>query len=242
MKGIILAGGIGSRLFPLTKLLNKHMLPVYDKPMIFYPLRTLIDTSIEEILIISGRSHAGHFLELLGSGSKWGVSFTYKISNEPSSVVDSIELCEDFVGEDNVTVILADNIFQNNIRESVNSFNMGAKIFLKPVTNAYRFGVAELEDDKLISIEEKPTKPKSNYVVTGLYIYDSEVFNVIRKLKSRESNKLKITDINNYYIDRGIMKYEVLDGYWIDAGTFDSLLQASIMVRKYRDFFLFPNH
>jgi glucose-1-phosphate thymidylyltransferase len=234
MKGIVLAGGTGSRLTPLTKIINKHMLPVYDKPMIYYPLRTLIEAGIDEILIISGRSHAGHFLELLGSGSEWGVSFTYKIPNEPGSVVESLELCEDFAEGGNVTVILADNIFQDNVRADVNSFKNGAKVFLKEVTNAYRFGVAELKGDKLIGIEEKPDKPKSNYAVTGIYIYDSEVFNVIKRLKSSVMDTIEMTDVNNHYINQGVMDYKVLDGYWGDAGTFEGLLQASMIVRKYQ--------
>ncbi len=234
MKGIVLAGGTGSRLTPLTKIVNKHMLPVYDKPMIYYPLRTLIEAGIDEILIISGRSHAGHFLELLGSGSEWGVSFTYKIPNEPGSVVESLELCEDFAEGGNVTVALADNIFQDNVRADVNSFKNGAKVFLKEVTNVYRFGVAELKGDKLTGIEEKPDKPKSNYAVTGIYIYDSEVFNVIKRLKSSVMNKIEITDVNNHYITQGVMGYKVLDGYWSDAGTFEGLLQASMIVQKYQ--------
>lgn len=234
MKGVILAGGTGSRLHPLTKVTNKHLLPVYDKPMIYYPIETLINAGINDIMIVSGKGHAGHFLELLGSGVDCGVHFTYEIQDKAGGIAQALSLAEDFVDGDNVTVILGDNIFQNNIKEDVKSFKNGAKIFLKEVPDAHRFGVAELEGEKVIGIEEKPKIPKTNFAVTGLYIYDSEVFNCIKTLKPSGRGELEITDVNNYYINKGLMEYGALEGYWSDAGTFESLLKASIMVKQYK--------
>lgn len=232
MKGIILAGGTGSRLYPLTKVTNKHLLPVYDKPMIFYPIQTLINAGIKEIMIVSGRGHAGHFLELLGSGADHGVHFTYEIQEQAGGIAQALSLAEDFVDGDSVTVILGDNIFQDDIKEDVANFNDGARIFLKEVSDAHRFGVAELKGDKVIGIEEKPKEPKSNFAVTGLYIYDSKVFSAIKTLKPSGRGELEITDVNNYYINKGAMKYGILEGFWSDAGTFESLLRASIMVKN----------
>jgi len=235
MKGIILAGGTGSRLYPLTKVTNKHLLPVYDKPMIYYPLQTLIDAGLDDILIVSGRGHAGHFLELLGSGSEWDVRLTYEIQDEAGGIAQALGLAEGFADEEDVVVILGDNIFQDSIREDVHSFLEGGRIFLKKVPDANRFGVAELDGGRVIGIEEKPEVPKSNYAVTGLYMYDGEVFDVISMLEPSGRGELEITDVNNYYIDQGRMSYKVLDGYWSDAGTFESLLSAGIMVEKYRE-------
>jgi glucose-1-phosphate thymidylyltransferase len=232
MKGIILAGGTGSRLYPLTKVTNKHLLPVYDKPMIYYPLQTLVDAGLDEILIVSGRGHAGHFLELLGSGSEWGVRITYEIQDEAGGIAQALGLAKGFADEEDVIVILGDNIFQDSIREDVSGFKGGSKIFLKEVPDAQRFGVAELDGDRVIGIEEKPEVPRSNFAVTGLYMYDSKVFEVIRTLKPSGRGELEITDVNNYYIDLGRMGYKVLDGYWSDAGTFESLLRAGVMVEK----------
>jgi glucose-1-phosphate thymidylyltransferase len=231
MKGIILAGGTGSRMYPLTKVTNKHLLPVYDKPMIYYPLQTLIDAGIDEILIVSGRGHAGHFLELLGSGSEWGVSFTYEIQDEAGGIAQALGLAERFADEENVAVILGDNIFQDRISEDVSGFSGGAKVFLREVPDAHRFGVAELDGDRVVCIEEKPAKPRSNLAVTGLYMYGSDVFDVIRTLKPSGRGELEITDVNNYYIREGRMGYRVLGGYWSDAGTFESLLRAGVMVQ-----------
>jgi glucose-1-phosphate thymidylyltransferase len=232
MKGVILAGGTGSRLYPLTKVTNKHLLPVYDKPMIYYPLQTLISAGIKDIMIVSGRGHAGHFLELLGSGAELGVHFTFEIQEEAGGIAQALSFAEDFVDGDNVTVVLGDNIFQDNIKEDISTFTSGAKIFLKEVTDAHRFGVAELEGNKVIGIEEKPKNPKSNLAVTGLYIYDSKVFNVIKTLKPSGRGELEITDVNNYYINKNVMGYKVLDGFWSDAGTFESLFRASELVRN----------
>jgi len=232
MKGIILAGGTGSRMYPLTKVTNKHLLPVYDKPMIYYPLQTLIDAGIDEILIVSGRGHAGHFLELLGSGSEWGVSFTYEIQDEAGGIAQALGLAEGFADAENVAVILGDNIYQDRIREDVSGFSGGAKVFLREVPDAHRFGVAELDGNRVVCIEEKPEEPRSNLAVTGLYIYGSDVFDVIRTLKPSGRGELEITDVNNYYIREGRMGYRVLDGYWSDAGTFESLLRAGVMVQR----------
>jgi len=235
MKGIILAGGTGSRLYPLTKVTNKHLLPVYDKPMIYYPLQTMIDAGIDEIMIVSGKGHAGHFLELLGSGSEWNASFTYEIQDKAGGIAQALGLAEQFADDENVAVILGDNIFQDVIKEEVLSFGNGARIFLKEVQDAGRFGVAELDGDRVLCIEEKPEVPKSNYAVTGLYMYDTGVFDVIRRLEPSGRGELEITDVNNYYIEVGGMGYRVLDGYWSDAGTFESLMRAGVMVEKYME-------
>jgi glucose-1-phosphate thymidylyltransferase len=235
MKGVILAGGTGSRLYPLTKITNKHLLPVYDKPMIYYPLQTLIDAGLDEIMIVSGRGHAGDFLELLGSGAEFGVHLTYEIQEEAGGIAQALGLAEDFADDDDVAVILGDNIFQDNVREAVQPFESGAHVFLKEVPDANRFGVAEIAGDSIISIEEKPAKPKSNYAVTGLYLYDNDVFKIISTLKPSGRGELEITDVNNEYIRQGAMSYSVLEGFWSDAGTFESLLRAGIMVQQNRN-------
>ncbi len=231
MKGIILAGGTGSRLYPLTKVTNKHLLPVYDKPMIYYPLQTLIDAGIEDIMIVSGSGHAGHFLELLGSGAEFGVHLTYEIQEEAGGIAHALGLAKDFSNDESVVVILGDNIFQDSVMNSVESFKSGATIFLKEVLDANRFGVAEIEGNRIISIEEKPAVPKSNLAVTGLYIYDSRVFDIIRTLKPSGRGELEITDVNNEYIRMEEMKFSVLQGFWSDAGTFESLFRASELAR-----------
>jgi len=233
MKGIILAGGTGSRLFPLTKVTNKHLLPVYDKPMIYYPLHTLINAGITEIMIVSGRGHAGHFLELLGSGMEFGVSLTYEIQENAGGIAQALGLAASWADDDDVAVILGDNIFQDNVKADVESFKGGAKIFLKEVKDAQRFGVAELKKDHVISLEEKPQSPKSNFAVTGLYLYNSEVFSIIRTLKPSGRDELEITDVNNAYLQKEMMQYAILKGFWSDAGTFDSLLRASILVQRH---------
>jgi len=234
MKGIILAGGTGSRLYPLTKVTNKHLLPVYDKPMIYYPLQTLLDAGIKDIMIISGRGHAGHFLELIGSGADFSAHFTYEIQDKAGGIAQALALAEDFADDESVVVILGDNIFQDNVEYAVQSFESGAHIFLKKVSDAKRFGVAEVDESSglVLGIEEKPDVPKSDYAVTGLYIYDSGVFEIIKTLKPSGRGELEITDVNNEYIGRGDMQYSVLDGYWSDAGTFESLLRAGMMVRS----------
>lgn len=232
MKGIILAGGTGSRLLPLTKVTNKHLLPVYNKPMIYYPLEKLLEAGLSEIMIVSGRGHAGHFLELLGSGSDYGARFTYEIQDEAGGIAQALGLAEQWVGGENVAVILGDNIFQDSFINDVNSFKSGAKIFLKGVPDANRFGVAEVEGSRVVSIEEKPKKPKSNYAVTGLYFYDVSVFDIIKTLKPSDRGELEITEVNNAYIQKGQMTFSFLNGFWSDAGTFDSLLRASNMIQS----------
>ena len=235
MKGIILAGGSGSRLYPLTKVTNKHLLPVYDKPMIYYPLQTLIDAGISDILIVSGRGHAGHFLELLGSGNEFGVRLTYEIQEEAGGIAQALHLAEDFAKGDDIAVILGDNIFEGGFKKEFDNFEDGAKIFLKEVPDANRFGVAEIEGDKVISIEEKPNTPKSNYVVTGLYLYDNTVFEIISTLKPSDRGELEITDVNNSYIKNSKMVFSVIEGFWSDAGTFESLFRASELVKNKKE-------
>jgi len=234
MKGVILAGGTGSRLFPLTKVTNKHLLPVYDKPMICYPLNTLINAGIDDILIVSGRGHVGHFLELLGSGSELGVTLSYEIQDGAGGIAQALGLARRWVDNDRVTVILGDNIFEDSVKDAVQSFTSGARIFLKEVKDAERFGVAEVDGDHIVSIEEKPKQPKSNLAVTGLYIYDADVFSVIHDLKPSVRGELEITDVNNAYIQKGAMTFSRLKGFWSDAGTFDSLLRASVIVQEFR--------
>lgn len=236
MKGIILAGGTGSRLHPLTKVTNKHLLPVYNKPMIYYPLETLTRAGITDILIISGKDHAGHFLNLLGSGRAFGVNLSFEVQDEASGIAHALSLAENFSGKQKCAVILGDNIFEDDISKDVASFEKqgaGAKIFLKEVDDAKRFGVAEVRDDAIIGIEEKPKEPKSNLAVTGLYMYDSEVFDIIKSISPSERGEYEITDVNNTYIKKGSMKYSLLRGDWTDAGTFESLFKANTLAREH---------
>ena len=204
--------------------------------MIYYPLKTLIDAGIRDIMIVSGKGHVGHFLELLGSGSDFGVRFSYEIQKEAGGIAQALSLARSFVDGDSVTVILGDNIYEDNVEEHVRTFQSGARIFLKPVTDAHRFGVAEVDEknNRVISIEEKPKQPKSNYAVTGLYIYDNTVFDVVKTLKPSGRGELEITDVNNYYVRKGKLSFSILDGYWSDAGTFESLFRASELVRLNR--------
>jgi glucose-1-phosphate thymidylyltransferase len=234
MKGVILAGGTGSRLMPCTKVTNKHLLPVYDRPMIFYPLDKLICAGIEEIMIVSGRGHAGHFLELLGSGSEWGARFTYEIQDTAGGIAQALGLAKNWAGTDNLAVILGDNIFEDDFKQDIQSFESGAKIFLKEVPNPERFGVAEVNDQKVVSIEEKPKVPKSNLAVTGLYLYDSRVFKIVRTLKPSARGELEITDVNNVYLQKDELEFRILEGFWSDAGTFESLMRAGTLVQTYR--------
>ena len=232
MKGIILAGGTATRLAPLTKVTNKHLLPIYDKPMIYYPLEAMRKAGIENILIVSGKGHSGHFLNLLGSGKEFGVRFSYEVQEEAGGIAQALGLAEDFADGKNVAVILGDNIFQDNLASAVKSFDgqKGAKIFLKQVHDPHRFGVAEMRNGKILSIKEKPKNPKSDFAVTGIYMYDARVFNAIKMLKPSGRGELEITDVNNFYIKENSMSYEILKGWWTDAGTFDSLLRANMLV------------
>jgi len=226
MKGIILAGGTGSRLFPLTKVTNKHLLPVGRKPMIFHPVEKLVEAGINEILIVTGIEHMGHVVALLGSGSFFNCRFTYKVQDKAGGIAQALSLAENFVHGDNLTVILGDNIFGDPLVDFVNDYirqGEGSKIILKEVNDPQRYGVAELIGDKVISIEEKPDQPKSNWAVTGIYFYDSEVFNIIRTLKPSGRGELEITDVNNHYIQTAKMTFGKFTGWWTDAGTFESL-------------------
>ena len=236
MKGVILAGGLGSRLMPLTKITNKHLLPVYDKPMVFYPIQTLVDAGIEDILLVTGGNNAGDFLRLLGNGKDFGlkhVDYTYQEGE--GGIAEALDLAEFFADGESVCVMLGDNIIQNNIIDAVRDFKeqgSGAKVILQQVDDPERFGVAQLDGDKIISIEEKPKDPKSNYAVTGIYMYDADVFKIIKTLEPSERGELEITDVNNAYIKKGNMTYEILGGWWTDAGTFPSLLKASNLVKE----------
>lgn len=238
IKGVVLAGGLGTRLFPLTKITNKHLLPVYDRPMVHYPIQTLVDAGIRDIMVVTGGKHAGDFLELLGNGKDFGLSrIHYTYQEGEGGIADALSLAAEFVDRDRVVVILGDNIIEKSIRNGVDEYKkeyQGAKIFLKEVDDQERFGVAELNGDRIVGIEEKPKNPKSKYAVTGIYMYDSKVFDFIRGLKPSERGELEITDINNLYIREGTMTYEILDGWWTDAGTFESLLKAGSLVAQSR--------
>lgn len=235
MKGVILAGGHATRLRPCTLVTNKHLLPVYDKPMVYYPIATLADMGIWDILLISGRGHAGDFLDLLGSGKELGVDLTYDVQEEAGGIAQALGIAEDFVGRERCVVILGDNIFEDSFLAAAKAFEQqpkGAKIFLKEVPDPQRFGVPELRDKSVVGIAEKPRQPKSQYAVTGLYMYDNEVFHIIRRLKPSARGELEITDVNNAYIESGTMTYETVNGYWTDAGTFPSLLRANILAAQ----------
>ncbi|MFH0714702.1 MAG: sugar phosphate nucleotidyltransferase [Candidatus Diapherotrites archaeon] len=235
MKGVILAGGLGTRLFPLTKVTNKHLLPVYKKPMIYYPIETLLDAGIKNILIVTGEEHAGHFLKLLGNGKEFGAKFTYELQYGNTGISDALRLAEDFAGDEKIVVVLGDNILSGSIREIVQDFEKGeeeAGILLKEVPNAERFGVAELEGDKVVGIEEKPKTPKTNFAVIGVYMYSPAVFELIKSLKPSARGEYEITDVNNAFIKRGTMKAGIYKGEWTDAGTFESLYRATVLMKE----------
>jgi len=237
MKGIILAGGTGSRLYPLTKVTNKHLLPVGSYPMIFYAIAKLKEADIRDILIVTGREHMGDVVNLLGSGREFGVSFTYRVQDEAGGIAQAIGLAEQFVGEDRMVVILGDNVFADSIVPYVERYKMqerGARILIREVPDPERFGVPELRDDRIVSIEEKPRRPKSRYAVTGIYMYDNKVFDIIRKLKPSARGELEITDVNNAYIEAGELMYDILEGWWTDAGTHASLARANELARNIR--------
>jgi glucose-1-phosphate thymidylyltransferase len=236
MKGVVLAGGTGSRLFPLTKITNKHLLPIYNKPMIYYPIQTLVDAGIRDILIVTGGRNAGDFLRLLANGKEFGLShldFTYQEGE--GGIAEALSLAEHFADGNKLCVILGDNIIEGSIRQAVEQFRSqerGAKILLKEVQDAERFGVAEIDGGRIIGIEEKPKRPKSNYAVTGFYMYDETVFDKVRTLVPSKRGELEITDVNNAYIREGSMTFAYLEGWWTDAGTFDSLLRATNLVAR----------
>lgn len=236
MKGVILAGGLGTRLYPLTKVTNKHLLPVYDKPMIYYPIQTLINAGIDDILIVTGGNNAGDFLKLLGNGKEFGLKhINYTYQEGEGGIAEALGLAEFFASGEKICVVLGDNLIEKNIRKAVEKFRRqkdGAKILLKEVTDPHRFGVAELQGDRIVRIEEKPEKPKSQYAVIGIYLFDQEVFNFIKTLKPSDRGELEITDVNNRYIEKGLMTWDILEGWWTDAGTFESLLRANQLVAQ----------
>lgn len=237
MKGIILAGGLGTRLHPLTKITNKHLLPIYDKPMIYYPIQTLTEAGIDDIMVVTGGSFAGDFLQLLGNGSEFGLKeIRYAYQQGEGGIADALRLAEHFVGDDRAIVILGDNILEKSIAPYVEAFreqSEGARILLKEVPDPQRFGVPTFDENKkIVGIEEKPTDPASNYAVIGIYMYDQAVWDSVHGLKPSARGELEITDVNNAYLAAGNLQYDIVDGWWTDAGTFHSLLEASRLVSK----------
>jgi glucose-1-phosphate thymidylyltransferase len=236
MKGVILAGGLGTRLYPLTKVTNKHLLPVYDKPMIYYPIQTLINAGIDDILIVTGGNNAGDFLKLLGNGKEFGLKhINYTYQEGEGGIAEALDLAEFFAAGEKICVVLGDNIIEKNIRKGMEAFQKqkkGAKVLLKEVPDPQRFGVPELRGDQVVRIEEKPKKPKSNYAVIGIYFYDQTVFDFIKTLKPSKRGEMEITDVNNRYIEKGLMTWDLLEGWWTDAGTFESLLRANRLVAE----------
>jgi glucose-1-phosphate thymidylyltransferase len=236
MKGVILAGGLGSRLHPLTKITNKHLLPIHDQPMIYYPIQTLINAGIDDIMIVTGGNSAGDFLKLLGNGKDFGLKhLNYTYQEGEGGIADALSLVEHFADDDPICVVLGDNIIEKNIRSAADEYRSqggGAKIILKEVHDPQRFGVPELDFSKVVRIDEKPSEPRSNFAVIGVYFYDNSVFDVIKTLVPSDRGELEITDVNNHYIEQGTMSWNELDGWWTDAGTFESLLRASNLVAE----------
>lgn len=233
MKGIVLAGGRATRLRPLTKITSKQLLPVYNKPMIFYPIETLVKAGIKDILIIIAPDYAGHFLNLLGSGKEFGAKFTYEIQEEPRGLAEAFVIGENFIGKSNVTMILGDNIFDHDFSQDIKGFTSGGRVFAKEVHDPERFGVVEFDEGrKVISIEEKPTQPKSNYAVVGIYVYDNRVVEIAKNLKPSARGEVEITDINKAYLKMKELDVQLIDGMWEDAGTFDSLMRASLLMQE----------
>ena len=234
VKGIVLAGGTGSRLFPLTKITNKHLLPIFDKPMIYYPIRTLVDAGIRDILLVTGGRNSGDFLRLLANGKEFGLKhLNYTYQEGEGGIADALSLAEHFADGDKICVVLGDNILERPIAQAVQEFERqerGARILLKQVPDAERFGVAEIQDGRIVGIEEKPAHPKSNYAVTGIYMYDGTVFDKVKTLVPSKRGELEITDVNNAYIREGTMTFSFIEGWWTDAGTFESLLRAANLV------------
>lgn len=234
MKGIVLAGGKATRLRPLTKVTSKQLLPVYNKPMVYYPLETLIRAGIKDILVIVAPEFAGHYMNLLGSGKDFGANFSYQIQDQPNGLPEPFILGEEFIGKDDVCMILGDNIFDDDLSKQINSFKGGGLVFAKKVHDPERYGVVEFDKDyKALSFEEKPSVPKSPYAVVGLYVYDNRVIDIAKGLKPSARGELEICDVHNAYLKLGELKVEIIDGVWEDAGTFDSLLRANnIMAEK----------
>jgi len=235
LKGVVLAGGTGSRLMPLTKVTNKHLLGIGQKPMIYYPIEKLTAIGVKQILIVTGVEHMGDVVSLLGSGKEFGCQFTYKVQDEAGGIAQALALAEDFSHGSPLVVILGDNIFEAGLKEYADRFisqKTGARLLLKQVPDPQRFGVAEVSGDKVVGIDEKPKKPASNYAVTGIYFYDASVFEIIHTLKPSGRGELEITDVNNVYITKGQLAYDILDGWWTDAGTFESLNKANELIVK----------
>ena len=237
MKGVVLAGGLGSRLYPLTKITNKHLLPVFDKPMIYYPIQCLVNAGIEEIMVVTGGNYAGHFLQLLRNGSDFGLRrLGYAYQEGEGGIADALKLAEEFADGDSICVVLGDNIIEGNIKKAADDFAAqggGAKILLKEVHDPERFGVATVDDTgKVLKIVEKPKEPETNLAVIGIYMYDADVFDICRTLKPSDRGELEITDVNNEYVRRGTLTSEKLNGWWTDAGTFESLYRSSTLVRE----------
>lgn len=236
LKGVVLAGGLGTRLASLTKVTNKHLLPVYDKPMIFYPIQTLIQAGVRDIMVVTGGNSAGDFLKLLGNGRDFGLKdLYYTYQRGEGGIAEALSLAENFADGARIVVILGDNIVEDDITVYVEKFRrqkQGARILLKAVDDPERFGVPEIKAGKIVRIEEKPKKPKSKYAVTGIYMYDAKVFDFIKTLKPSRRGELEISDVNNYYVKSGELEHDFLKGYWTDAGTFDSLLRASRLVAR----------
>jgi len=242
MKGVVLAGGLGTRLRPLTLITNKHLLPVYDRPMISYPIETLRRAGVTEILVVCGREHVGHFINFLGSGKEQGLRFSYAVQDKNNAgIADALFYAEDFADKGNIAVILGDNIFEDNFEKAIKSFTKGAQIFLKKVNDPERYGVPvfDMTGKKIVRIEEKPKKPKSNYAQTGLYLLDNQVFSFIKNLGTSARGELEITDAINHYVKNADVSFSFVKGSWYDAGTIDSLLQAAIQInKKGKNFFL----
>jgi glucose-1-phosphate thymidylyltransferase len=235
LKGVILAGGTGSRLRPLTKVTNKHLLPVGEKPMIYYPIEKLTAIGIEDILIVTGLEHMGDVVALLGSGKDFDCRFTYRVQDEAGGIAQALGLAEVFSNEDSLAIVLGDNIFHDSLDKYAQNFinqKSGARIILKQVQNPQRFGIAEIKNDKIVRIEEKPKKSKSDYAVTGIYFYDSSVFDIIRTLKPSARGELEVTDINNAYLEKQQLDYDIMAGWWSDAGTFESLKRVNELIAK----------
>ncbi len=236
IKGVILAGGLGTRLYPLTSVTNKHLLPIYNKPMIYYPLKTLVEAGIEDIMIVTGGNNAGDFLRLLGSGKEFGLKhIEYAYQKGEGGIADALKLAEDFADGEKIIVILGDNIIEKSIKKDVQKFarqKAGARILIKEVKDPQRFGVVKFKNGKISRITEKPKSPDSNYAVTGIYMYDKKVFDIIKTLKPSGRGELEITDVNNKYIELRQLYYGILSGFWTDSGTFDSLLRANNLVAR----------
>jgi len=234
MKGIILAGGSGTRLHPLTKVTSKQLLPVYDKPMIYYPLNTLLRAGINDILIIVTPDRSGDFMNLLGSGKEFGARFSYEVQDRPEGLAQALIIGEDFIDDESCALILGDNIFTDCLSEAVKNFKSGAKIFAKKVHDPERFGVVEIDESgKVIALTEKPARPKSNFAQTGFYLYDNRAAGFAKSLRPSKRGELEIVDLNNKYLELGELQCEIVPGEWIDAGTFESLHQASVIAREH---------